>query len=69
MSDIDPNAHDAPIIHLVRHVLHRDTTLADRVRRLRYRRKRLVVADTPVTDAPEESMNTNDTEITEESTL
>lgn len=32
--------HVAPLRHLVKQVLHKDRTLADNVRRLRWRRKR-----------------------------
>lgn len=33
------NDHDAPILHLVHEVLHRNSTLAERVRRIRGMRR------------------------------
>lgn len=47
--------HVAPLVALVRHKLHPGTTLAERVRKLRYRRRRAVqavdAASTPTTTA------------------
>lgn len=35
----DHLAHDGPILHLVHEVIHRNTTLAERVRRIRAMRR------------------------------
>lgn len=40
MSPTDPQSHEAPLVHLVTHVLHKGTTLADRVRHLRKKRRK-----------------------------
>lgn len=62
MSD-ESREHDAPLLHLVRARLHANTTLRDRVIKLRWRRRRNVVAnDAPIevitSDTRDE--NTND---------
>lgn len=36
----DPLSHDAPLLWLVKDHLHSGTTLAERVRRLRYKRRK-----------------------------
>jgi hypothetical protein len=43
VSDFNPMDHDAPVIQLVRQVLHKDS-LRDRVRKMRYRRRKPVEA-------------------------
>jgi hypothetical protein len=39
--DHDPLFHTAPLRHLVKHVLHPGRTLADQVKRLRYKRRKV----------------------------
>jgi hypothetical protein len=39
--DHDPMFHNAPLRHLVRQVLHPGRTLADQVKRLRYKRRKV----------------------------
>lgn len=47
--------HDSPIRHLVTQVLHKGTTLADRVRKLRWKRRRPVEAVTEPDTEPQEA--------------
>lgn len=48
--------HDGPVLQLVRQVLHKGTTLADRVKKLRWKRRRPVEVDGPEVDTePQEA--------------